>query len=306
MGRQSKALTAGVLAAVFAMSFLTGCTTKEQKEAQKEAAGEYRQQAEYYVEGNSYARAQEAMDKALEQTPKDKELQEAAEKLNQKAEEMKSYNETMEAAMKAIEKDDAKALDELQESEAGKALAEYVGEAGSYLYLPEGGNSGTGIGFYTFEDCDCDQWYYGDYQDGKREGNGIWYYASSHTDDGSLYKEVYDGAWSGDVPNGKGHQLIALGEKVDTDQDFKVKNGLFHGTYQIEDKLEDGTVVTGEYKLKKGKYVTISDEELKANNFEVPEEPHLAIAFLYDEAGEIKSCTMVYAEDVTKGVKHFY
>ncbi|MFG6382726.1 MAG: hypothetical protein K1V96_00510, partial [Lachnospiraceae bacterium] len=66
------------------------------------------------------------------------------------------------------------------------------------------------------------------------------------------------------------------------------------------------TEVSGKYKLKKGKYVTISDEELEKNNFVVPKEPHLAIAFLYDEAGELRSCTMVYAEDVTKGVKHFY
>ena len=49
-----------------------------------------------------------------------------------------------------------------------------------------------------------------------------------------------------------------------------------------------------------------ADEELEQNNFVVPAEPHLAIAFLYNEAGEIKSCTMVYAEDATRGVKHFY
>lgn len=302
MKRHTKFITMGIMTAMTAMVFLTGCTTEEQKEAAKK----YQAQADTYVEGNSYAKAQEAMQKALEQTPKDKELQAAADELDKKAEEMKSYNETMEAAIKAIEADDAKALDELQESDAGQALAEMVGDGGSYIYLPEGGTSGKGIGFYTFDDCDCDQWYYGDYEQGKREGNGIWYYASTHTEDGSLYKEVYEGAWSEDAPNGKGHQTIVLGDTVDTDQDFKVKNGLFYGTYKIKDKLEDGTEVSGKYKLKKGKYVTISDEELEANNFVVPDEPHLAIAFLYDEAGEIKSCTMVYAEDVTKGVKHFY
>ena len=100
--------------------------------------------------------------------------------------------------------------------------------------------------------------------------------------------------------------MVVLGDKVDTDQNFQVKNGLFYGTYDIKDKLEDGTEVSGKYELKDGKYVTISDEELESNNFVVPEEAHLAIAFLYNEAGELKSCTMVYAEDVTKGVKHFY
>ncbi len=302
MDRQSRILPAGILAVMFAMVFLTGCTTEEQKEAAKK----YQQQAEYYAEGNSFDKAQKVMEQALEQTPKDEDLQEAADKIKQKADEMKNYNETMKAAIDAVEKDDAKALDELQESEEGKALAQMAGDGGSYIYLPEGGTTGKGIGFYNFHDCGCHQWYYGDYKDGKRDGNGIWYYTSSHTEDGNLYKEVYNGEWGQDMPNGKGHQLIVLGDKVDTDQKFKVKDGLFYGTYKIKDKLEDGTVVTGKYKLKKGKYVTISDKELEANNFAVPDKPHLAIAFLYDKAGELKSCTMVYAKDVTKGVKHFY
>lgn len=302
MKKNTKFLTAGLTVGMFAMICLTGCATEEQKEAAKQ----YQAEAETYVEGNNYEKAQEAMEKALEQTPKDKDLQAAAEELNKKAEEMKPYSETMEAAIKAIEADDAKALDELQESQAGRDLAELAKETGSYIYLPSGGTSGKGIGFYTFPDCECDQWYYGDYDQGKREGSGIWYYASSHTEDGSLYKEVYNGQWSGDAPNGEGHQLIVLGDKVDTDQDFQVKNGLFEGSYEIKDKLEDGTEVSGKYELKDGKYVTISDEELEKNNFVVPEEAHLAIAFLYNEAGELKSCTMVYAEDATKGVKHFY
>ena len=293
MRRYAKFITAGMTVAMFAMVSLTGCATEEEKEAAKQ----YQAEAENYKKGNSYKKALEAMEKALEQTPKDKELQEAVEKTREESEKMQPYNETMEAAIKAIEADDAKALDELQESDAGRELAELAKETGSYIYMPEGGTDGKGIGFYTFTDCDCDQWYYGDYSQGKREGNGIWYYASSRTEDGSLYKEVYNGAWSGDAPNGEGHQLVVLGDKVDTDQNFQVKNGLFYGTYDIKDKLEDGTEVSGKYELKDGKYVTISDEELESNNFVVPEEAHLAIAFLYDEAGELKSCTMVYAED---------
>ena len=117
---------------------------------------------------------------------------------------------------------------------------------------------------------------------------------------------MYNGEWKKDVPNGEGHQVIVLDDQVDTDQKFKVKKGLFYGTYKIEETLEDGTVVTGKYKLKKGKYVTISDEELTENNFVIPDQPHLAIAFLYDENEVVKSCKMVYAVDVTKGVKHFY
>lgn len=272
--------------------------------AAQKAAEEFRAQANAYMEEGKYSEAQEAIEKAVAQTPEDEALAAEAESLNQKAEEMKGYNATMEAAMAAIEADDAESLDKLQDSEEGKALEAMAEQEGSYIYFPEGEGNGKGIGFYTFEDCD--QWYYGDYVDGKREGEGIWYYTSSHTEDGSLYKEVYDGQWKKDAPNGKGRQLIVLGDKVDTNKKFKVKNGLFWGTYKIKDTLEDGTKVTGTYKLKKGKYVTIPDEELEKNNFMVPEEPHLAIAFLYDDKGNVKSCTMIYAEDATKGVKHFY
>lgn len=289
------------LAAVMAVMALTGCATEEEKKA----AAKYQAEAETYAEGNNYEAAQESMKKALEQTPRDKELKEASENLDKKAKEMKAYSKTMAAALTAIEADDAKALMDLQKSDAGKALAEMAGDVGNYIYMPDGGTTGKGVGFYSFEGCECDQWYVGDYKDGKREGTGIWYYVKEDTQKDELYKEVYTGDWSKDKPNGKGHQLIASGDTVHTDKNFKVKNGLFHGKYKIKDKLEDGTEVTGTYTLKNGKYVTISDEELTANNFAVPDEPHLAIAFLYDAEGNIKSCTMVYAEDVTEGVAHY-
>ena len=258
MTRHTKLMAAWMTTAFFAMC-LTGCggPTKEQKQA----AEAYQKEADAYMENEDYIKAQEAMKKALEQLPEDEELQKAAEELDKKAEEIKQYHAIMEAAMTAIETDDAAALDALQEGEERQLLLEKAKDTGSYIYFPEGGTSGIGVGFYTFDDCECDQWYYGDYVEGKREGKGIWYYVSSHTEDGNLYKEVYDGDWSEDAPNGKGHQVIALGDTIDTDQEFKVKNGLFHGTYEMKDTLEDGTEVKGTYQLKKGKYVTISDEE---------------------------------------------
>ena len=295
-----KFIVTGMVMVLAAMT-LTGCTTEEQREA----AAKYQQEADIYAAGNNYAAAQEAMKKALEQTPKDKELLAAAEKLDQKAEEMKACNAAMQAAMQAIEANDANALNELQLNEQGKALADYIGEEGSYVYMPEGGTTGKGIGYYGFAGCDCNQWYYGDYKDGIREGTGTWFFVNNDTEDGSIYKEVYTGEWVADKPNGKGHQTIASGDSVYTDQDFDVVDGLFHGTYQINSTLEDGTPVTGSYTLQNGKYVVITDEELTANSFAVPQEPHLAIAFLYDATGAIRSCTMVYAEDVTEGVAHF-
>lgn len=299
MERRVRIALAGVLM-TFAMISATGCTTEKQKEAAKETP----QQTEHDAEENGYGKPMQAEYQEPEQTPEDKDNQESEDD----AKEIKEnrFRPLMEAAIDAIERDDAKKLFELQESEEAKELSLSIRDGGQYIYFPDEEDSSKGIGLYTFKDCSCRQWYYGDYKNGEREGKGIWYYVSDNTKDGSLYKEVYDGSWSKDVPNGKGRQLIALGDSVDTDKKFKVKNGLFYGTYKIKDKLQDGTVVRGKYKLKKGKYVTISDEELAENNFAVPDEPHLAIAFLYDENGVARSCSMVYAEDDTKGVKHFY
>ena len=298
MERRGRIAVAFVLMA-FAMIFLTGCTTEKHTEAAKET----QQQTEHDAEKSGYEVSGDSPGQEPQQNPKDKD---EAEETNQEITEENLYRPLMEAAIEAIEANDAEALHELQDSEDAKILTASVRDGEHYIYYPDGGQSGKGVGFYTFKECSCKQWYYGDYKDGKRHGKGIWYYVSSNTEDGSLYQELYDGGWKEDVPNGKGRQLIALGDHIDTDKKFKVKNGLFYGTYKIKAKLEDGTVVRGEYKLKRGKYVTISDEELEANNFEVPQDPHLAIAFLYNKEGVVKSCSMVYAEDITKGVKHFY
>lgn len=301
MERQGRIAAVGVIVA-FAVIILTGCTTEKQTEAAKGAQQRTEHDAEKIVSDDTA----EAINQEQEQTPKDKESQETAGKAVRDDEKGNLYRPLMEAVIEAIEADDAQALYNLQNGEEAKALAAAVRNGEHYIYFPKGEESGKGVGFYTFEECSCKQWYYGGYRDGKREGKGIWYYVSSSTEDGSLYKEVYNGDWKEDAPNGKGRQITVLGGNVETNKKYKVKNGLFYGTYHIKDKLEDGTVVRGEYKLKKGKYVTISDEELEANNFAVPEEPHLAIAFLYNKAGELKSCSMVYANDITKGVKHFY
>lgn len=302
MRKHTKFLITG-LAAALAFMTLTGCASKEEK---AEALA-FQTEADNFAAGNNYEAAQASMKKALEKTPKDKELQEASDSLDKKAKENAGYSKTLQAAITAIEADDAQALMDLQNSEEGQALVELIGEAGTYFYMPEGGTTGKGIGYYGFEGCACNQWYYGDITDGKREGNGIWYYVSTDTVDGSLYKEVYNGQWSGDKPNGTGHQSEPKGI-VYTEQDFQVADGLFSGTYPITDTLEDGTAINGTYTLLNGKYAAISDEELTANSFAIPDKPHLAISFLYDGAGKIQKCTMLYAEDVstiTAGVTHF-
>ena len=106
---------AGIMILSMAMIFLAGCTTEEQREA----ARQYREEAESFLEEGQYDEARKAMEQALEQTPEDEELLAASDKMNQeidrKIDEINGYNATMEAARQAIEADDAAALDALQE-----------------------------------------------------------------------------------------------------------------------------------------------------------------------------------------------
>lgn len=309
MERHGRIAMAGVLAA-FAVIVLTGCTAE--KEAAVKESGlqeEYDAEEKNSVkeEGAEEEPGRPAQDAESKDAQREEEgAEEGSGRPAQDAELEDAYQTLMEAAIEAIEADDAEALCELQESEEAKALGTSVRNGEHYVYFPDGEDSGQGIGYYTFEECSCRQWYYGSYEKGQREGKGKWYYVSGSTSDGSIYKEVYHGGWKDDVPNGKGRLAAASGDQVTANKKFRVKNGLFYGTYTIKDTLEDGTKVRGKYRLKKGKYVTIPDEELEAKRFVVPQEAHLAIAFLYDEAGKARSCSMIYAEDATCGVKHFY
>ncbi len=96
MRKHTKFMAAGMASALVLAVSLTGCGGPT--EEQKQAAEQYKAEAEAYMEGNEYTKAQKAMEQALEQMPEDEGLLAAAEELNRKAEEMEGYNKTMEAA----------------------------------------------------------------------------------------------------------------------------------------------------------------------------------------------------------------
>ena len=103
MKKQSRMIPTAMFAAVCAMIFLTSCTTQDQKEA----ANDYQQSADQSTQEDT-------------NDQKDKELQETADQSDEEDEQMESYNKTMKKAIKAIKKDDAKALDKLQDSKEGR------------------------------------------------------------------------------------------------------------------------------------------------------------------------------------------
>lgn len=88
-------------------------------------------------------------------------------------------------------------------------------EGPSYFYYygdrnDAGRPEGTGIAVYG-----GDQYYYGQWADGVRSGEGTWlkmyYYRDSDTEaDRVLISHSYTGAWKNNLPNGEGHEQYGL------------------------------------------------------------------------------------------------
>ncbi len=149
MERRGRIAVAFVLMA-FAMIFLTGCTTEKHTEAAKET----QQQTEHDAEKSGYEVSGDSPGQEPQQNPKDKD---EAEETNQEITEENLYRPLMEAAIEAIEANDAEALHELQDSEDAKILTASVRDGEHYIYYPDGGQSGKGVGFYTFKDTHGDE-----------------------------------------------------------------------------------------------------------------------------------------------------
>lgn len=99
------------------------------------------------------------------------------------------------------------------------------------VYLPDGSFTGTGAGIYKFGEGGY-YFYYGDYVDGVRIGNGISFIS------GGNYIATFTGAWDNDAPNGQGTLAYVLDADEygysDTRTDSgSLVNGLWNGTVNI-------------------------------------------------------------------------
>ena len=70
--------------------------------------------------------------------------------------------------------------------------------------------SGTGIACYA-----DNAYYYGEWSNGKREGNGKWvrfyvYYDDDTTSDRAYREHMYAGEWKNDLPDGEGQEHYEL------------------------------------------------------------------------------------------------
>ena len=96
-----------------------------------------------------------------------------------------------------------------------------------------------------------DYYYFGGWRNGQRSGHGLWIRAVF--DDGDLDAELYDGQWSGDLPNGEGTILRERSaDKIQVEEGYTTsetpvicgtfQDGMYHGTILEVWHMNDGSV----------------------------------------------------------------
>lgn len=176
-----------------------------------------------------------------------------------------------------------KAVEDLAYLPRYRAASEKLSGTTKYYYFgdTDANNrpNGTGLAMYT-----DNQYYYGEWKDGVRSGNGMWikfyvYDQNAKAKDSLYLQHSYSGMWDNDLPNGDGAEHYDfidenLEENVEYNRNFigGFKNGLYHGEIYITNYAKDGntrewggTAVNGAWqplgeKDGKGQYPVIVDK----------------------------------------------
>ena len=111
-------------------------------------------------------------------------------------------------------KGNVEAVEDLSGLSRYRAMSAALGDPSHFFYYgernEEGKPEGCGIAVYGE-----DQYYYGEWENGVRSGEGSWLkmYDYSDSDTGSdrtLISHSYTGSWQNDLPNGEGHEQYGL------------------------------------------------------------------------------------------------
>lgn len=208
---------------------------------------------EYYLSGNNVVYAKEYADIAIGLFPDDETVKDIAATTYVRYEEEQGYIEVLKSVQSFVEEGNWQEIANLVESEEYKKLTEKIGDAGSYIYMPQGGTDGMGIGYYSMEGCECGQFYLGELAGGIREGYGKWFMAENS--EGALYSYLYEGNFSNDVPNGEGRIISYIGEYEIENWEGTFNNGLLSGTFTYELYNSDlDKTLTATYTITDGVY----------------------------------------------------
>jgi hypothetical protein len=212
------------------------------------------------------------------------------------------YVDTLLKAAEYIDAGDWQGLADFFYTDEVIALRNKIGKGSNYVYIYGGGTTGKGIGLYKMENYNYSVWYYGDMVDGKREGQGGWYYCTK--DYGVLYIDNWTGEWSGDAPNGSQHNYYCNQTVID-ESDGTVVDGLCDGVWTftktflntVPGLYEAGEVWTGSYTCVNG-----APQEIEGNDLLKATGPDNSILYWISETGD----NYFFALDTDRiGMRHY-
>ncbi len=166
--------------------------------------------------------------------------------------------------------DDAnqKALDDLANLDHFKAMSFSLKETKECYYYGEKNADGLahGKGIAVYAD---NQYYYGEWANGLRNGKGTWMHYHVHetpsVTDLHIYHQ-YTGSWHNDLPNGEGAEhydynmeLLKENDGYDANLIGSYKDGLIDGEFYITNIYADGEILEWYAEAKEGTWIYLSE-----------------------------------------------
>ena len=173
------------------------------------------------------------------------------------------------------EQNNQKALDDLARLDHYIAMSwQLKGTKDFYYYGGVNGNGqpeGKGIAVYA-----DNQYYYGDWKDGLRSGNGTWIHYHMHPTENNkdLYTyHQYTGGWANDLPEGEGSEhydynksLLVEGVGYDANLIGSYAKGLIHGDFYITNLYADESTKEWNASAENGSWIYLNENKDKKGN----------------------------------------
>ena len=141
---------------------------------------------------------------------------------------------------------------------------EVIGDASFYCGDRDDAGNRNGVGVAIYENG---YYYYGDFVNNVREGNGIWMRAV-YSDASAIGSYIFEGEWSNDAPNGSGTATSNFyKDKISSDEMIKqvikgsYSNGLEEGSMSLAGTTKAGKGVTYTYKCSSGVATQVSNDD---------------------------------------------
>lgn len=186
-----------------------------------------------------------------------------------------NQQEQLKEMMGYWENNNQKALDDLANLDRFIAMSWQLSGTDRYYYYgatnSDGQPDGKGIAVYA-----DNQYYYGDWKNGVRNGKGTWMHYHIHlkknTTDLYTYHQ-YTGEWANDLPSGEGAEhydydtaLLQKGIGYDTNKIGSYAEGLVNGDFYLTNIYADGTSKEWNAKAEHGSWVYQSENKDQKGN----------------------------------------